>query len=124
MEETIFSYIDSILFNKKKLNNLNEGETQFSLFMVNRWCSMYSSELAEIINETTNKYKDVLVLKQDQYNFCYNVFPKVKKKKIEYIKKQKAKESQEANNNYLAEGLEISKREAQQYIDFLEELHN
>ena len=125
MEETIFNYIDSILFNKKKLNSLNEGETQFNLYMVNRWCSMYSPHIAQIVNETTNSKKEVFSLKQDQYNFCFYIFPKVKKTKINYIKKQKTEKIEEnKDSNYISKSYEISKREAQQYIDFLEHLSN
>jgi hypothetical protein len=62
MDDTIFNYIDSVLFTKKKLNNLNEGETQFNLFMVNRWCSMYSPDIAQIINQTSNQYKELHAL--------------------------------------------------------------
>jgi hypothetical protein len=125
MDDTIFNYIDSVLFTKKKLNNLNEGETQFNLFMVNRWCSMYSPDIAEIINQTSNQYKELHALKQDQYDFCLNLFPKVRKKKLDYIKKQKQEKPIE-NTDYkiLAKNLEISERESKEYIDFIQQLSN
>jgi len=125
MTDTIFNYVDSVLFNKKKLNTLNEGETQFSLYMLNRWCSMYSPDVAQIINETTNRYNKSITLKQDQYEFSYNILPKCKKRKIDYLKKNKTEiEKKENNFKVISKNLEISEREVLNYIDFLETLHN
>ena len=122
MEETIFNYIDSVLFTKQKLNKLNEDETQFNLYMLNRWCSMYSPDLAQIINETTNKKTEFLALKQDQYNYLFNILPKVKKKRINYNKKVKIEEEKEDENiSIIAKNLEISEREAKEYIDLYNE---
>jgi hypothetical protein len=118
MEETIFNYIDSVLFTKQKLNKLNEEETQFNLYMLNRWCSMYSPDMAQIINETTNRYKEIFSLKQDQYNYLFNILPRVKKKRINYIKKVKSEEEKEDENILIiANNLEISQREIKEYID-------
>jgi ribosome-binding ATPase YchF (GTP1/OBG family) len=118
MDNTIFNYIDSVLFTKQKLNKLNEDETQFNLYMLNRWCSMYSADIAQILNETTNKYKEVFLLKQDQYNFAFNILPKVKKQRINYIKKIKQEEKKEDENiTTLSKYLELSKREIKEYID-------
>ena len=118
MEETIFNYIDSVLFTKQKLNKLNEDETQFNLYMLNRWCSMYSSDMVQIINETTNRYKEVFSLKQDQYNYILNILPKVKRKRIDYIKKIKTEEKEKDENiPIIAKTLEISEREVKEYID-------
>lgn len=123
MEDTIFNYIDSVLFNKKKLNNLNEGETQFNLYMFNRWCSMYSPHIAEIVNQTTNSKTESFALKQDQYNFCFYIFPKVKKTKINYIKKIKEKNDTLYDNlEGYSKSLELSKREIQSYIELYKDL--
>lgn len=125
MTDTIFNYVDSVLFSKKKLNTINEGETQFSLYMLNRWCSMYSPDIAQIINETTNRYTKAVTLKQDQYQFSYNILPKCKKRKIDYLKKNKTEmEKKENNSKVISKNLEISEREVLNYIDFLETLHN
>jgi Glu-tRNA(Gln) amidotransferase subunit E-like FAD-binding protein len=121
MEETIFNYIDSVLYNKNKLNTINEGETEFNFYMVNRWCSMYSADIAQIINQTSNQYKEIFTLKQDQYNYIFNILPKVKKKRINYIKKIKNEENKEENDiSSYAKLLEISEREVKEYIDFLD----
>jgi len=123
MQDTIFNYIDSVLFTKQKLNKLNEDETEFNLYMLNRWCSMYSPDMAQIINETTNRQKELFTLKQDQYNFIFNILPKVKKKRINYIKKIKSEEEKEDKNIPITSKiLEISQREVKQYIDLYKQV--
>ena len=123
MDDTIFNYIDSVLFTKKKLNTINEGETQFNLYMLNRWCSMYSSDVAQILNETTNKYGKLFQTKQEQYDFILNMLPRVKKKRLNYIKKVKEEAKKEDNEIALiAKSMEISKRELEENIKLLETL--
>ena len=123
MDDTIFNFIDSVLFTKKKLNTINEGETQFNLYMLNRWCSMYSSDIAQILNETTNKYGKLFQTKQEQYDFILNMLPRVKKKRLNYIKKVKEEPKKEDNELALiAKAMEMSKRELEENIKFLETL--
>lgn len=123
MDDTIFNFIDSVLFTKKKLNTINEGETQFNLYMLNRWGSMYSSDVAYIINETSNKYGKLFQTKEEQYQFVLNMLPKVKKKRINYIKKTKEEPKKEDYEIALiAKAMEMSKRELEQNIKLLEEL--
>ena len=124
MEETIFNYIDSILFNKKRVNTINEGETQFNLFMVSRWCSMYSTDIVKILNDTSNIHGKTFLTKQEQYDFLFNILPKVKRKKLNYIKRNredKKEENTEIEN--LAKFSELSKREVISYLEILEELN-
>ena len=73
-----------------------DDESQFNLFMVNRWTSMYSKELNEYINETTNKYWNLFDDKLSQYNYIYSVIPRLKFKRLNYLKKiKKEKKSKE-----------------------------
>lgn len=125
MEPTIFDYINSVLFSKKKLNTINEEESQFSLYMLNRWCSMYSTDIASIINESTNLYGKSFSTRQEQYEYALNIFPRVKRKKIDYIKKKKEEKSEESSDiPIIAQNMEISQREVKEYIDFLENTSN
>ena len=66
-----------------------DDESQFNLFMVNRWTSMYSKELNGYINETTNKYWNLFDDKLSQYNYIYSILPRLKFKRLNYIKKIK-----------------------------------
>ena len=125
MEDTIFNFIDSVLFNKKKLNTINEGETQFNYYMVARWCSMYSPDISEILNQTTNVYGKTFSTKQEQYEFLLNILPKVKKKRINYLKKNKEEKIQENSDiKTISKFSELSEREIKEYIDFLKILSN
>jgi len=119
MDETIFNYIDSIIHNKRKLDLINESETQFNLYMINRWCSMANTDIVDIINQVGNKYGKIFESKQEQYNFIFNLYPKIKKKKIEYIKKQKEEKEENSNIKLLAESYELSQREIKNLIDLL-----
>lgn len=92
---TIFDYLNSILFLKDKLELNCDDESQFSVFMVNRWSSFYSKEIAEYINQTSNTYAGIYTSKQEQYNFLYNVIPKIKFKRLNYVKKTKKEDKDE-----------------------------
>ena len=119
MDATIFDYINSILFDKRYIDDIRYEEGQFNVFMCNRWISMYSDVSAEIINETTNRYWPALTSKEDQYNFLYHIFPKFKRKRIDYIKKNKEDKTEKKEtldiDSLLAQRYQISKREIQLY---------
>ena len=66
---TIFQYLNSLLYSKKTIDMNCDDESQFNLFMVNRWSSMYSPEMANYINESSNKYWSLFDDKQNQYNY-------------------------------------------------------
>jgi hypothetical protein len=91
---TIFDYLNSLFYSKKQIDLNCDDESQFSMFMVNRWGSFYSKEIANYINQTSNRYGSVFLDKQDQYIFLYHLMPHLKFKKINYIKKTK-KEDEE-----------------------------
>ena len=84
---------------------------------------MYSDVSAEIINETTNRYWPTLTSKEDQYNFLYNIFPKFKRKRIEYIKKHKEDKTEKKEtldiDRLLAQKYQISKREVELYKNIM-----
>lgn len=109
---TIFDILSSLLTTKKRIELDVDTEKEFSLFMVNRWISMYSPEKAALINSTINKWWGVFETKQEQYNFLMHLLSKSKYKKISYIKKnakpKKADEEKQmleksfANNNFMS----------------------
>lgn len=109
---TIFDILSSLLTTKKRIELDVDAEKEFSLFMVNRWISMYSPEKAALINSTINKWWNVFETKQEQYDFLMHLLNKSKYKKINYIKKNiKAKkvddekqmlEKSFANNNFMS----------------------
>jgi len=117
----IFDYINDILFLKKgdKLSNIDD-ESQFNSYLINRWLSMYSPEVATIVNSTGNWLYSIFEDKRLYYNFLINVIPKLRRKHINYVKKKKPEEQEDEDNNaeLLAQTLEISRREINDYIDY------
>jgi hypothetical protein len=122
---SIFDFISSVLFFKKKncLNSVDE-EGEFSPYMLNRWCSMHSPTVATFSN-ILNKYLGIFDNKKDLYNLFVAVMPKVSSKRIAYIKKSKEVKNEENEHlEMIANNLELSKREINEYIAFLEKDSN
>lgn len=116
MQATIFDYLDSILNHKRRLGDIEYEENQYSSFMCNRWLSMHSDVVAEIINDTTNKYWSQMTQSVDHYDFIRNLLPQYPKRKINYIKKNKEEKTDIVDHtSNIAKRLEISKREVKLY---------
>lgn len=117
---TIFDVIASVLFkNKKNCLTSHDEESTFSPYLVNRWASMYSPQLAKEAN-TLNKYVGIFENKLDLYNLFVAYYSKVSPKKIQYFKKVKKTNDEEDQTIALyAKNLELSKREINEYIAFL-----
>lgn len=117
----LFDIIQDVLYKKvgDKLQNV-DNEAEFVPYMVGRWCSMHSPEVATIVNNTTNRLWSVPQTKTEWYGLYLNVLPRVKFKRIEYIKKPKAdkeKEEDIAAMEFLAKQLELSVREVKYYVE-------
>lgn len=117
---TIFDFISGILFSKKKdlLKTVDE-ESEFSPFLVNRWLSMYSPQIAILCNDL-NKYLGIFENKKELYSLFLNTFPKQPYKKIQYFKR--IKQEQEENYDILSKiaiTKELSLREITSYFNML-----
>lgn len=120
---TIFDIINLLLFSKRTdFEELDqESLNTFQPFLLNRWMSFYNKTQATFINETLNKYAGVFQDKTDAYRFYYNLIPRQKFGRIQYIKKQK---NTETNNTPVlqARGVNISQREINLYIELQKQL--
>jgi hypothetical protein len=116
---TIFDQINSIFFSKKKMELNCDDESQFSSFMINRWLSFYSPEVAVLVNDLTNKQPHTND-KNDLYDFYFSLYPKLKFKRINYIKKTKKETKKEDKEVFIPEFL--SKKEYDKYVEFKKEL--
>lgn len=120
---TIFDIINLLLFSKRTdFEELDqESLNTFQPFLLNRWMSFYNKTQATFINETLNKYAGVFQDKTDTYRFYYNLIPRQKFSRIQYIKKQK---NTETNNTPVlqARGVNISQREINLYIELQKQL--
>ena len=112
---TIFDIITNITTLKKKTDISVEEEREYQFFLINRWLSMHSGELATIVNESSNRYW-MCLSKDEQNKFLMNVIPRMRYKKIDYIKKiKKEKNKEDENLEMLARNLELSQREIKMY---------
>ena len=94
-----------------------EGEQSFVPFLFNRWLSFYSKDTPNFVNETLNKYSNLFEDKQQQYRLYYNLIPRLKFKRIKYIKKIKKNKEEDNNYKLIARNNNISERELKLYVD-------
>ena len=94
-----------------------EGEQAFVPFLFNRWLSFYNQNMCIFTNETLNKFSTIFENKQDTYKLYYNIIPRLKWQKIQYIKKKKREEESEVNLALIAKNKNISIRELKQYLN-------
>lgn len=114
----MFNYLNGILYKSTIDISSIETDSNFQPFLIQRWCSMHSPAIANLVNETTNKYWQNLDNKNSWYIALDTIIPKSRFKKIVYIKKSK-KETDIKEKEYIqkiANTLEISSREVINYI--------
>lgn len=98
-------------------------------FMLNRWLSMSSkSGMTHIINDTINRQDYSIVIISDVIEYLYHVTPKTYER-LTYIKKEKVTEKKVKGEELskediiiLARNNNISCKEVERYIDFLNTL--
>jgi len=121
----LFQLINKLFFFRKgdSFEDLDhEGLQSFQPFMINRWLSFYGRDQAIFTNDILNKTAYVSEDKNAIFKYYYNQIPKVRYKKISYVKKKKA-EKPEDNSLYMAAGSNfLSKREIDFYLDLQEHL--
>jgi len=117
----MFDYLNKILFKTKTPDTCNvDGVKEFQPYLIQRWCSMYSPQVSDLINQTSNRIWPVLENNTMWFNYLHGVIPACKFKRTLYIKKKKdtaVVTSNKQNINVLANHLEISVREVNQYIE-------
>jgi hypothetical protein len=84
----MFEVINHMLFDKKQ-EMTNELLKEFSPYMVTRYMSFYDKDLLKYANDTLNTYGHVFETDEEKFRFFENIIPKLKRKKIEYISKNK-----------------------------------
>lgn len=101
-----------------------EGEQAFVPFLFNRWLSMYSKDTVSFTNDTLNKYCGIFDTdKQRTYKLYYNLIPRLKFKRINYIKKKKKDKEQQDETEQLkmiAKNKFVSVRELEMYNNLLD----
>jgi len=104
----MFHIINDILHQKSgKYINDPDSMGEYSLYMVQRWISMFSNQPIDFLNSTVNIMYGVLD-NEESYKFLLNTLPKYKHKRISYIKageKVKKKKSDEVDVPRVEESL-------------------
>ncbi len=100
----------------------SEGEQGFVPFLINRWLTMYNKDTVGFVNETLNKYCGIFDTdKQRTYRLYFNLIPRLKFKRINYIKKKKKEKTEEVENlELIAKNNNISVRELKIYQNLLD----
>jgi len=114
-----FQLQNKLFYSKKdKAEDLDtEGEQAFVPFLFNRWLSFYNNDMSVFTNETFNKFSTIFDDKQQAYRLYYYLIPRLKWKKISYIKKKKKEVEEENYLELIAKNKNISKRELLQYVE-------
>jgi|TARA_R110002012_G_scaffold204739_1_gene374564 hypothetical protein len=114
-----FQLQNKLFYSKKsKTEDLDtQGEQAFVPFLFNRWLSFYNKDMSVFVNETLNKFSGIFDDKQQSYRLYYYLIPRLKWKKISYIKKKKKEIEEQEHLSLLAKNKNISKRELLQYVE-------
>lgn len=117
---TIFDQIKTIAFTKGHVDVM-QTDQPVSPYMLQRWLSMYSPQMARLINATSNQHWDPLASDPQMFvNLLEVAVPKLQFKRISYIKKpinEKSEDTDAPTVEAVANLLFISQREARQYIE-------
>ena len=117
----LFDFLKDIIYRKEgNLLENPENEQEFNPFMIHRFLSMHSPNMAKLLNCTTNRLYSVFDTKQEWYKILMTTIPKTYSKRIKYIKKVKPEKSNkeiEELIGFIAKNKKMSKREVKLYID-------
>jgi len=115
----MFNTINYLLYDKSEPKLNSDLLEEFNPYLTIKAFSYYDSgSFCNHINDTINIYGNVFDTKEDQFNFLQAVIPKLKRKKIEYIKKSPKVDEDESEK--IPEFL--SKREIEMYENMLTNL--
>jgi hypothetical protein len=84
-----FNTIQYLLFLKNKPELDSDLLESFVPFLTTKTFSFYNNDYVDYINESLNVYGYIFDSKENQFKFFDNIIPKLKRKKIDYIKKTK-----------------------------------
>jgi hypothetical protein len=85
----MFEAINYLMFDKSKDELDSEIMSSFVPYMTVRFFSFYDPGYVVYANDTLNTYGNVLKTPEDQFRFFDNLIPKLRRKKIPYVKKPK-----------------------------------
>lgn len=85
-----FDTINYIFFDKSKKELDHEIIEDFSPYLTTKAFSfIHRGKHANFINETLNRYPQIFTTTEDVFNFYNQIIPKMKRCKLDYIRKEK-----------------------------------
>ena len=110
---SFFDFVNNIAFDKEQLDiNITDSQL-YSAYITNRYITFLNNESAVLINNTINRY-GLVFNNEAHYNFLFNLIPKVRRKFIRYVKKEKVDKT---DFELLSKRHELSRREIQLYSE-------
>ena len=86
----IFNTVDYLMFEKNKSELDPDLLEAFHPFITTKWFSFYDSgKYCGYINDTLNMYSGIFSTKEEEFKFFDHLIPKLKRRRSEYIKKEK-----------------------------------
>ena len=109
---------------KDKAEELDtESSAAFVPFLISRWLSFYGRDQAAFTNMTLNRFGYIFGDdKNKQYKLFYNLIPRMRFKKLQYIKKKKKDEEKQDSDELVrtfARGHNVSAREVEEYVNLM-----
>lgn len=116
---SFFDIINYIFYKRNVLDHTpNEDDIQqFNPYMIVRWLSFYDSTQCVFVNETLNRFSSIDDRKTAVFSMFYNLIPKLKFKRVNYIKKTKDQKEDDDMYKLIAKSHDISTREVKMYMD-------
>ena len=116
---TIFDFLEDILVKKTGEMPLD----QYVPYIVTRWLSFVDPTVAEFVNSANKQV--LLENKEMHYKMMLSMFPKMRRlPRLSYVKKAKEEKKEEDNTvTLLAAKHELSEREVEQMLGFLDGLN-
>ena len=110
---------DIIQRKKGDLLDLPENELQFNPYIIQRFLSMQSAVMCDIVNQTVNPKMGILDKKQ-LYRLMLSVIPRLRSTSFKYIKKEESgvllNEKEKKAVDMLAQRYKLSKKDIEKYI--------
>ena len=110
---------DIIQRKKGDLLDLPENELQFNPYIIQRFLSMQSAVVCDIVNQTINPKMGILGKKQ-LYLLMLSVVPRLRSTSFKYLKKEETgvmlNEKEKQAVDFLAQRYKLSKKDIEKYI--------
>lgn len=129
MDWTTYNILFKSLFEKTNTDDITINEDNFNSYLVRRYISFMSPEMAIYINDVSNSKKKMNIFEDSSksYDFFKGILPKIESPYIKYIKKSTTKKMEQTDVKWedvesIAALRELSTKEVYEELLMLKEL--